>query len=78
MSLVVWYMIGGIESKFYIIVDNASINNTFVGSLQNHLNMKKFLEAKGICLYKKCCAHIINIIFQRWLHFRKLLVCFLV
>ncbi|OWM74551.1 zinc finger BED domain-containing protein RICESLEEPER 2-like [Punica granatum] len=55
----------GIEGRlFSITLDNASANDTFVGLLRSHLNLKDARLGKGEFFHQRCCAHIINLIVQ--------------
>ncbi|XP_031375360.1 zinc finger BED domain-containing protein RICESLEEPER 2-like [Punica granatum] len=67
MSNKITYLLAewGIEGRlFSITLDNASANDTFVGLLRSHLNLKDALLAKGEFFHQRCCAHIINLIVQ--------------
>ncbi|XP_022007695.1 zinc finger BED domain-containing protein RICESLEEPER 4-like [Helianthus annuus] len=55
----------GIENKiFFVTLDNASSNDTFVGLLREQLNAKSPLVSKSNFFHLRCSAHILNLIVQ--------------
>ena len=54
-----------IESKiFAITLDNASVNDNFVATLQENLVAKGQLLRKGKLFHCQCAAHVLNLIVQ--------------
>ena len=54
-----------IESKiFAITLDNASVNDNFVATLQENLVAKGQLLRKGKLFHCRCAAHVLNLIVQ--------------
>ncbi|XP_062191235.1 zinc finger BED domain-containing protein RICESLEEPER 2-like [Phragmites australis] len=54
-----------IEDKvFAITVDNATVNDSFVTSLQENLVAKSLLLRKGKLFHYRCAAHVLNLIAQ--------------
>jgi hypothetical protein len=55
----------GIENKlFFITLDNASFNDTFVKLLRDQLNIRNTVVCFCEFFNLHCCAHILNLIIQ--------------
>ncbi|XP_062206557.1 zinc finger BED domain-containing protein RICESLEEPER 2-like isoform X1 [Phragmites australis] len=57
-----------IEDKvFALTLDNATVNDSFVRSLQENLVAKRLLVCKGELFHYRCAAHVFNLIAQEGL-----------